>query len=107
MHNKGFKFSQESYFKIFVIENELGLFFQAGALKRFIPLFDRVLIERMAAETQTKGGVLIPEKAQSKVQTGTVVAVGKGTTADVCVNLSIYSIHFQLTIVMFSATLNI
>ena len=58
--------------------------FQAGALKRFIPLFDRVLIERVAAETQTKGGVLIPEKAQAKVQTGTVVAVGPGSRADVC-----------------------
>jgi len=52
----------------------------AGAFKRFIPMFDRVLVERLAAESKTKGGVLIPEKAQAKVQAAKVVAVGPGTT---------------------------
>lgn len=52
---------------------------QAGSLKRFKPLFDRVLVERLAAETKTKGGVLIPEKAQAKVLEATVVAVGPGS----------------------------
>ena len=54
------------------------VYLQSGALKRFIPLFDRVLVQRMAAETKTKGGVLIPEKSQSKVLTATVVATGPG-----------------------------
>ena len=40
-------------------------------------------MQRLAAETKTKGGVLIPEKAQSKVQSGTVMAVGPGMTTDV------------------------
>ncbi|CAF5192951.1 unnamed protein product, partial [Rotaria magnacalcarata] len=35
----------------------------SSALKRIIPLFDRVLVERFAAETKTKGGIHIPEKA--------------------------------------------
>ena len=56
---------------------------QATAFKKFVPLFDRVLVQRLAAETKTKGGVLIPEKAQSKVQSGTVIAVGPGFRTDV------------------------
>lgn len=43
-----------------------------------IPLFDRVLVERFAKETTTKGGIMIPEKATSKVLNATVVAVGPG-----------------------------
>jgi len=54
----------------------------AGALKKFIPLFDRVLVQRLAAETKTKGGVLLPEKAQGKVLEATVVAVGPGTATE-------------------------
>lgn len=50
----------------------------SGALKKFLPLFDRVLVQRMAKETTTKGGIMIPEKAQGKVLEATVVAVGPG-----------------------------
>jgi chaperonin GroES len=50
----------------------------AGALKRFLPMFDRVLVERLAAEVQTKSGIFIPEKSQQKVLEATVVAVGPG-----------------------------
>ncbi|XP_072903032.1 10 kDa heat shock protein, mitochondrial [Hemitrygon akajei] len=48
------------------------------AFKRFLPLFDRVLVEKVAAETMTKGGIMIPEKSQGKVLQATVVAVGPG-----------------------------
>nr|XP_025959515.1 10 kDa heat shock protein, mitochondrial isoform X2 [Dromaius novaehollandiae] len=48
------------------------------AFRKFLPLFDRVLVERCAAETVTKGGIMIPEKAQGKVLQATVVAVGSG-----------------------------
>jgi len=51
----------------------------SGALKRFIPMFDRVLIERAEAMTRTRGGIVIPEKAQQKILKGTVVAVGPGS----------------------------
>ena len=47
-----------------------------------MPLFDRVLVQRVAQETQSKGGVLIPETAQTRVHTGTVVAVGPGARND-------------------------
>ncbi|KAG9349324.1 hypothetical protein JZ751_027767 [Albula glossodonta] len=41
-------------------------------------MFDRVLVERLAAETVTKGGIMLPEKSQGKVLQATVVAVGPG-----------------------------
>lgn len=48
------------------------------AFRKFLPLFDRVLVERSAAETVTKGGIMLPEKSQGKVLQATVVAVGSG-----------------------------
>jgi len=50
----------------------------AGIAKKLIPLLDRVLILRAEAVTKTAGGIVIPEKAQSKVLKGTVIAVGPG-----------------------------
>ncbi|XP_015601248.1 10 kDa heat shock protein, mitochondrial [Cephus cinctus] len=54
----------------------------AAVAKRLIPLFDRVLIQKAEALSKTKGGIVIPEKAQSKVLQGTVVAVGPGSRND-------------------------
>ena len=67
------------------------MFFQASvaaqaalaSAKRLVPLFDRVLVQRAEAVTKTKGGIVIPEKAQGKVLTGTVVAVGPGSRNNV------------------------
>jgi len=42
------------------------------------PLSDRVLIEPAEAETQTAGGIYIPDTAKEKPQKGTVIAVGPG-----------------------------
>ncbi|MDR1973096.1 MAG: co-chaperone GroES [Bacteroidales bacterium] len=42
------------------------------------PLADRVLVEPMAAEQKTSGGIIIPDTAKEKPQKGTVVAVGSG-----------------------------
>lgn len=50
----------------------------ARAFKKFIPMFDRVLVERFAPEVKTKSGLMIPEKAQEKVLQATVVATGNG-----------------------------
>jgi len=54
----------------------------AGIAKRFLPLFDRVLVERFAPELKTKGGIMLPEKSQGKVLEATVIAVGPGKTSD-------------------------
>ncbi len=40
------------------------------------PLGDRVLLKMVAAETKTASGLFIPETAQEKTQTATVVAIG-------------------------------
>ena len=42
------------------------------------PLDDRVVVEPMAAEETTAGGIVLPDAAQEKPQRGTVVAVGPG-----------------------------
>lgn len=48
------------------------------AFKKFMPLFDRVLVQRFAPELKTKGGIVIPEKSSGKVLKATVVATGPG-----------------------------
>ena len=42
-----------------------------------------MLVQRVAAESKSKGGVLIPEKSQSKVQVANVMAVGPGMRTEV------------------------
>lgn len=42
------------------------------------PLGDRILVKRLEPETKTAGGIIIPDVAQEKVQTGRIVAIGKG-----------------------------
>ena len=43
------------------------------------PLADRVLVKNDKSETKTASGIFIPEAAQEKSQTASVVAVGPGT----------------------------
>nr|UJQ69879.1 mitochondrial 10 kDa heat shock protein [Diamesa zernyi] len=52
------------------------------ALKKFTPMFDRVVIEKAVAETQTKSGIMLPEKSMGKVLEGTVLAAGPGARAE-------------------------
>uniref|UniRef100_A0A8C6QJ24 10 kDa heat shock protein, mitochondrial n=1 Tax=Nannospalax galili TaxID=1026970 RepID=A0A8C6QJ24_NANGA len=49
------------------------------AFRKLLPLFDRVLVERSAAEAVTKGGITLPEKSQGKVLQAAVVAVGSSS----------------------------
>ena len=46
------------------------------------PLQDRILVQRVAEETTTKGGIIIPDTAKEKPAEGKVVAVGKGKLGD-------------------------
>lgn len=43
------------------------------------PLADRVLVKNEKPETKTASGIIIPEAAQEKTQTATVIEVGPGT----------------------------
>ena len=42
------------------------------------PLDDRVVVEPVAAEEKTAGGIVLPDAAKEKPQRGKVVAVGPG-----------------------------
>ncbi len=42
------------------------------------PLADKVLVERLAAEGKTAGGIVLPDSAKEKPQQGKVISVGKG-----------------------------
>ena len=42
------------------------------------PLDDRIVLQRLAAQTTTKGGIVIPEVAKEKPQQAKVIAVGPG-----------------------------
>ena len=42
------------------------------------PLFDRMLVQRLETEEKTVGGIIIPDNAKEKGQTGKVIAVGTG-----------------------------
>ena len=42
------------------------------------PLSDRILVERVAEDEKTKGGLFIPDTAKEKPAEGKVVATGNG-----------------------------
>ena len=42
------------------------------------PLQDRVLVERLAEETKTAGGIIIPDNNKEKPAQGRIVSVGSG-----------------------------
>uniref|UniRef100_D3TPU0 10 kDa heat shock protein, mitochondrial n=1 Tax=Glossina morsitans morsitans TaxID=37546 RepID=D3TPU0_GLOMM len=50
----------------------------AQAIKKIMPMLDRILVQRAESLTTTKGGIVLPEKSQAKMMQGTVVAVGPG-----------------------------
>jgi chaperonin GroES len=45
---------------------------------RIVPLGDKVVLRRQAAEDKTAGGIVLPDTAKDKPQRGEVVAVGEG-----------------------------
>ena len=46
------------------------------------PLADKVLVQRLEAETKTAGGIVLPDSAKEKPQRGKIVAVGTGKLLD-------------------------
>ncbi|MFO0919824.1 MAG: co-chaperone GroES [Planctomycetaceae bacterium] len=45
---------------------------------KLVPLGDRVVLKRAAAETKTAGGIVLPDSATDKPQRGEVISVGEG-----------------------------
>ena len=48
----------------------------------FRPLYDRVLVKRLSAETKSAGGLYIPDSAKENPQEAVVIAVGGGRVLD-------------------------
>jgi chaperonin GroES len=48
----------------------------------FRPLSDKVLVKPSEAESQTSGGIFIPDSAKQKPQEGEIIAVGPGRILD-------------------------
>ncbi len=46
------------------------------------PLGDRVVVKAEPEEEKTRGGIVLPDTAKEKPQTGTVIAVGTGRVLD-------------------------
>ena len=46
------------------------------------PLADKVLVQRIEAETKTAGGIVLPDTAKEKPQQGKVVSIGEGKILD-------------------------
>lgn len=46
------------------------------------PLYDRVIVKRLEAESTTASGIIIPDNAKEKPVQGVVKAVGTGKVAD-------------------------
>jgi len=46
------------------------------------PLADKVLVQRLDAETKTAGGIVLPDSAKEKPQRGKIVSVGEGALLD-------------------------
>ena len=46
------------------------------------PLADKVLVQRLEAETKTAGGIVLPDAAKEKPQRGKIVSVGEGKMLD-------------------------
>ena len=50
----------------------------ARVLTKFRPLADRVLVQKVAQQAKTAGGVLLPESAVQAINEAVVVSVGEG-----------------------------
>ena len=46
------------------------------------PLGDRIVVKALEAETQSSGGIFLPDTAKEKPQQGEVLAVGPGKMLD-------------------------
>jgi chaperonin GroES len=50
----------------------------SGFVKKFVPLMDRVLVQKLKQEAKTASGIFLPEQAKQTIQQATVIAVGEG-----------------------------
>ena len=53
-----------------------------GGNMKFLPLFDRVVVEPEVKNSVSKTGIVLPQTSQERPQVGLVVAVGDGENFD-------------------------
>jgi len=46
------------------------------------PLADKVLVQRLEAESKTTGGIVLPDSAKEKPQRGKIISAGEGKILD-------------------------
>jgi chaperonin GroES len=46
------------------------------------PLADKVIVQRIEAESKTAGGIVLPDSAKEKPHRGKIIAVGEGKLLD-------------------------
>ncbi len=46
------------------------------------PLGDKVIVQRLEAESKTAGGIVLPDSAKEKPRRGKIIAVGDGKQLD-------------------------
>lgn len=59
------------------------IFKATNAIRKIMPMLDRILVQRADALTKTQGGIVLPEQSQAKMMQGTVIAVGPGARNNV------------------------
>ncbi len=47
-----------------------------------VPLNDKILVERLEAESTTAGGIVLPDSAKEKPKQGKVLSLGEGKRLD-------------------------
>ena len=49
---------------------------------KVVPLNDKIVVERLEAETKTAGGIVLPDSAKEKPKQGKILALGEGKLLD-------------------------
>jgi len=49
---------------------------------KVVPLNDKILVERLEAESKTAGGIVLPDSAKEKPRQGKVLSLGEGKRLD-------------------------
>lgn len=50
----------------------------SAIVKKFVPLMDRVLVQKAKQEAKTASGIFLPEQAKQTINQATVISVGAG-----------------------------
>jgi len=49
---------------------------------KIVPLNDKIVVERLAADDKTSGGIILPDSAKEKPKQGKILSLGEGKVLD-------------------------